>query len=187
MAWYGYVDVPHSTYDEWRANTIGNGYDLDGYYGCQCWDFASLFWRNIGFPAGYPLTGPNHAASECWTVNRIANQGDKFDLIYDYTQIKRGDVIVFSGIPGHIAFADDNYNGSMRINCLGQNQGGGTPHPSGGTSVSVNSLNLGEFLGAFRYKAWHTPPTPPTPEPTTRSHFPWVLFANKLRQRNNML
>ena len=31
----GYVDVPHSTYDEWRANTIGNEYDLDGSHGYQ--------------------------------------------------------------------------------------------------------------------------------------------------------
>ena len=51
MAKYtGYVDIPHATYDEWRNATLGNGYDIDGSYGCQCWDFASEFWRNVGFP-----------------------------------------------------------------------------------------------------------------------------------------
>ena len=37
MAKYtGFVQIPHSTYDEWRNATLGNGYDIDGYYGCQC-------------------------------------------------------------------------------------------------------------------------------------------------------
>lgn len=31
----GYVNVPHSTYDEWRSHTIGQEYDLDGFYGYQ--------------------------------------------------------------------------------------------------------------------------------------------------------
>jgi hypothetical protein len=31
----GYVNVPHDTYDVWKSNTLGNEYDLDGYYGFQ--------------------------------------------------------------------------------------------------------------------------------------------------------
>lgn len=189
MAWYGYVDVPHSTYEEWKQNTINNGYDVDGYWGCQCWDFASLFWRNVGYAAGYPLTGPNHSAYECWTVSREANQGSEFDLIYNKEEIKIGDVIVFGGgANGHIAFANEDYGGTDSMECLGQNQGGGTPGPGGGTSVSLNILNLSGFLGAFRYKGWEsTPPQPPLPSLTTNNHFPWVLIARKLRNRNNVI
>lgn len=189
MAWYGYVDVPHSTYTEWKNNTVGNGYNLDNSYGCQCWDFASLFWRNIGFPSGYPQTGPNLAAYECWTVSRSANQGDKFDLIYDKTQIKTGDVIVMGPVSfnpyGHITFADEGYNGTDSLRCFGQNQGGGTPDPAGGTTASVNVLGLDQFLGAFRYKGWESSPPPSS---KSRGHFPWVLYQRRLNQRrNNML
>lgn len=182
----GYSNIAHSTYSEWKTNTIGRAFDLDGYYGCQCWDYASLFWRNVGFPAGYPQTG-NGNAYGCWTLRRDANAGDQFDLIYDKTQIQEGDVIVMNGTsanpPGHITFANENYNGTNSISCLGQNQGG-APDPSGGTAVTINTLGLGDFLGAFRYKAWHT--TPPTPTPTTKDKFPWFIYANKLRNRNNL-
>lgn len=176
----GYTNIPHDTYSTWKSNTIGHAYDLDGYYGCQCWDYASLFWRNVGFDVGFPRTGPNQSAYECWTVSRDVNKGTEFDLVYDKTQIKQGDVIVMNGTssnpPGHITFADEDYNGSNTIWCLGQNQGG-TPLPEGGTAVTRNQLGLGDFLGAFRYKEWHTP-TPPTPQ---KSKFKWVLYARKLR------
>ena len=181
----GYVDVPHSTYSEWKSNTLGNEYDLDGSYGCQCWDYASLFWRNVGFAAGYPLTGPNHSADECWTVSREINKGTEFDLITNVIEIQIGDVIVMNATNanpfGHITFADEDYNGNY-IWCIGQNQGG-TPLPGGGTAVTRNHLGLGDFLGAFRYKAWHT--TPPTPTYTSkgRTRFPWVLYARKLRNK----
>ena len=134
----GYVDVPHQSYDVWKIYTIGRAFDLDGSFGCQCWDYASLFWRNLGFPAGYPQTGPNLSAYECWSVSRDANAGDQFDLIYSLDQVKTGDVIVLSGTssnpPGHITFADEAYNGTNYMYCLGQNQGG-TPQPGGGTVI----------------------------------------------------
>lgn len=183
----GYSNIPHSTYAIWKTNTLGHEYDLDGYHGCQCWDYASLFWRNVGFATGYPLTGTNHYASECWTQNRIANAGTTFDLVYHKEDIKQGDIIVLDGNisnpPGHIAFADEDYNNSNSIYAIGQNQGG-TPLPIGGTAVTRNQIGLSLFLGAFRYKEWETtPPTPPTPVRTSKSHFPWVLYARKLRNK----
>lgn len=181
----GYVTISHSTYLEWRTNTLGQAYDVDGLYGCQCWDYAAEFWYNVGFPQNYPLTGPNQSAYECWTVNRDNNTSyggtQYFDLIYNASDVKTGDIVVFAGTaqnpPGHIAFADENYDGSGYIWGLGQNQGG-TPLPSGGTPVTRNQLNMNEFLGAFRYRAWHyIPPTPSTYD----TRFPWVLYARKLR------
>lgn len=187
----GYVDVPHNTYEEWKSYTLGNEYDLDGAYGCQCWDYASLFWRNIGFPAGYPLTGPDQYAYQCWTVSRSQNAAYNgtvyFDLIEQISSIKKGDVLVLNGTsanpPGHITFADEDYDGSGYIWCIGQNQGG-TPSPSGGTAVTRNRLGLDAFLGAFRYKGWET--TPPTPT-LSKKHFPWVLRSRSLNQMRNMV
>lgn len=200
MAFYtGYVVLPTNTYLAWKNAVAGNGYDADGYYGDQCWDLCAEFWHNLGFPAGYPLTGTNHYASECWTQNKdnnISYNGTQyFDLIYNLSEVKQGDVVVFDGTAsfptGHIGFADEDYDGSGNITILGQNQGsGGTPppisNPAGGTTANVKSLPTSNFLGAFRYKNWEQP-TPPTPS-SKRNKFPWVLYARKLnRQRNIML
>lgn len=181
----GYITIGHSTWLEWRTNTLGQGYDVDGIYGCQCWDYTAEFWYNVGFPQNYPLTGPNQAAYECWTVNRnnnISYGGTQyFDLITSLNDIQAGDVLVWnysaSWPAGHIAFADESYDGSGYIWVLGQNQGG-SPLPQGGTLVDRQHLPVTNFLGAFRYKAWHT--TPPTPS-TYSTRFPWVLYARKLR------
>lgn len=199
----GYVTLPVDTYDNWKNAVAGNGYDADGYYGDQCWDLAAEFWYNVGFPTGYPQTGPNHGASECWTYSRYVNAEYNgtvyFDLITNIENVKRGDVVVFPGSPGHIGFADEDYNLSKNgyIAILGQNQGsGGVPpavsNPNGGTTANVKDLWVGTpsdpsgFLGAFRYKEWETtPPTPPTPT-EKKHHFPWVLYDRKLRENRQI-
>lgn len=196
MAFYtGYIDLPTSTYDAWKSAVNGNGYDADGYYGCQCWDLCAEFWYNLGFPRGYPVTqtGGNGSAWMCWTYSKDINKGDKFDLIYNLSDVKRGDVIVWDGTTsypdGHIGFADEDYNGSGSIAVLGQNQGsGGTPppisHPNGGTTANVKTLGTLGFLGAFRYREWEdTPPTPPVTR--SKGSFNWVLMARRLNQMRN--
>lgn len=181
----GYVDIPHATYDEWRSNTIGNEYDLDGQYGCQCWDFASLFWRNVGFPAGYPLTGSNHSAYECWTNSRYQNAGTEFELIELLSLVKKGDIVVldrgrFVGdTAGHIAFADEDYNGGATLRLLGQNQENASAVT--GYKVTATTMNVTKFLGAFRFKGWENPPVPP--HYPKKSKFPFVLYANKRRNQ----
>lgn len=196
MAFYsGYVTLPINTYLAWKNAVAGNGYNADGAYGCQCWDLTAEFWHNIGFPAGYPLTGSNHYASECWTVNRnnnISYNGTTyFSLVENLADVKQGDVVVFNGTTnyptGHIGFADENYDGTTTIAILGQNQGsGGTPpavpDPAGGTTANVQRLSTSTFLGAFRYTGWGGGPTPP-PAPTYKSHFPWQIYARLLNNR----
>lgn len=191
MAFYtGYLTLPTDTYLAWKTAVAGNGYDADGYYGDQCWDLVAEFWYNIGFPQGYPQTGPHQYASECWTVSKEQNTSYNgttyFDLIYNLSDVKQGDVVVYSGAPGHIGFADEDYNPAKAgfLAILGQNQGsGGVPpainNPAGGTTANVqNLLTATAFLGAFRYRGWVTPP----PSHTRRSKFPWVLYARKLNQ-----
>lgn len=185
MTFYtGYISVPHSTYDEWKNNVNGNGYNVDNNYGYQCWDLASLFWWNVGFPQGYPTTGGTHSAYGIWD-DKEQNAGDKFDLIYNKNDIKRGDIIVYNygaSADGHIGFADEDYNGTDNIQILSQNNGGTTPpDQEAGSATNVANYSLIYFRGAFRYKNWET--TPPTPTPVSNTKFPFVLYAKRLRNR----
>ena len=188
----GYVLLPVNSYLAWKTATLNNGYDADGYYGDQCWDYTAEFWYNNGFGTGYPQTGPNGAAWECWTNSRVVNAGNKFDLIYNLADVKQGDILVydqFSGNPyGHIGFADEDYAtwsavhpGDYEFPILSQNNGG-TPYAPGGSYVNLHGYDTRLFLGAFRLKAWH--PTPPPTPSAERKKFPWVLYARKLRERN---
>ena len=191
----GYVDIPHGSYQEWRDATLGNGYDIDGSYGCQCWDFASEFWRNVGFPAGYP-TITLSSAYTMWE-NRLDNIGYDgviyFDLVYLLDDVKRGDIIVynyFSSNPyGHVGFADEDYAtwhaanpGNYEFPILSENNGG-TPDPDGGAYTNVHGYDTRLFLGAFRYKAWH----PKLPQTKKKSEgFNWAIYARKLRNNRYM-
>lgn len=180
----GYTTIPHSTYDEWRNATMGRSFDTDQSFGCQCWDYASELWYNVGFGTGWPHTGPNLAAYECWTVSRYQNAGNDFDLIELLAIVKKGDVVVlnqgrFPGdTVGHIAFADEDYDGSGQMWLVGQNQV--NPSATVGSPVARTRMSVTAFLGAFRYKAW-AQPVPPTP--TAKKHkFPWYLYTNRLNQ-----
>lgn len=190
----GYVDVPHGSYAEWKAATNGNGYDIDRSYGCQCWDFASIFWRNLGFPAGYPVITSSSAYTmwENRLANQILNGTIIFDLITNINNIKQGDVIVFnynSTNPfGHVGFADVDYSSwtpdplfPFEFPILSENNGG-TPDPAGGAYVNVHGYDLRLFLGAFRYVGWETSPITIRKQ-ISQSKFPWAIYARKLRYK----
>ena len=174
-----------NSYDGFRADALARaaqnlGYDVDGWYGYQCWDLAAELWMNIPeFQNSglWPHTGPNLAAEECWTYSKTANAGNSFDLIYDINNVRRGDVIVIGASPissvGHIAFADQDYSGYSYMNLLGQNQV--NPSASYGHIPTVTWLQVSTyFLGAFRYRAW-VQPTPPTPTQEKEKKFPWPV------------
>ena len=191
--YYGYVVIPHDTYLAWKNATLNNGYDVDSAYGCQCWDFAAEFWYNVGFPQGYPHITQSSAYT-MWQLreeNASYNGTTYFDLIYNLDDVKQGDVMVFNQFSanpyGHVGFADEDYStwysnnpGSYEFPILSENNQG-IPDPAGGAYVNVHGYDTRLFLGAFRYKAWHT--TPPTPSYTRRTKFPWVLYANRIRNR----
>jgi len=200
MAKYtGYVTIPHSSYNEWKNATNGNGYDADLFAGCQCYDLVLEFWYNVGFPQGYPVSGiPGQGntgnAYDIWTYrqyNTSYNATVYFDLISSVSDIKQGDIIVFNQTPGntygHVGFADIDYSSwtpdpsnPNEFPILSENNGG-TPDPAGGAYTNVHGYDIRLFLGAFRYKSWHPTPPPPPPPVPRETHFKWVLYARKLR------
>lgn len=146
-----YYNVPINSYDVFRSTVLGKGYDVDGAYGYQCWDGCALVWQQLGRNL---ITG-NGCASGCWNLKRDVNAGNDFELIWKLSDVKKGDVMVFSaGTYGHIGFADENYNGSGVIRLLGQNQGGSPRGAAGGAGFNVINMNTASFLGAFRLKKW---------------------------------
>lgn len=190
----GYVTIPHGSYAEFKAATLGNGYNYDNTYGCQCYDVAAEFWWNVGFPAGYPIITQSSAYT-MWNnreQNISYNGVQYFDLIYNLADVKQGDMMVYAGTTanpyGHNGLADEDYATwhannptSYEFPILSQNNGG-TPDPQGGALMNVHGYDTRLFLGAFRYKAWHASPTP-IARKVTSSKFPFVLYARHLRDK----
>ena len=185
MAHYvGCVSIPHGSYQEWRDATLGNGYDLDGWWGEQCWDYCAIFYRQYNLTL---YTGDGTAAG-CWLLMRGMNAVMPFVEVTRVQDIKRGDILVFARTPsnyaGHICFADSDYSqsyvdgqGIRRLPCLGQNQTG----TGSGSPASVNDLNIGEFIGGFRNTYWQGTPEP-TPSVYNKHRYNFVLFNRRKRQ-----
>lgn len=91
-----HYNINITSYDTLRNQVLGNGYDVDGFYGWQCWDGAALLWQQLG----RRLETGNGLAIGCWDLKREQNKGSEFDLIYDVNALKRGDVVCMR--PNHI-------------------------------------------------------------------------------------
>ena len=182
--------VAHGSYDAFKAAVNGNGYDIDGLYGYQCWDGVDLLYQQSDV-GQYLYTAYNidptldGYAKTCWAnqVARQRNGSGHFSIITSKYDIKKGDILVFDtftgwyGTAGHICFADSDYQGSDTIYGLGQNQGPNS-NPYTGTPFNVRQQNLAAFLGAFRYDAW-AQPVPPTPTSKKKRRFPWAIALNE--------
>lgn len=176
--------VPHATYEEFRDAVNGHGYDVDGFYGYQCWDGVALLYQQSDINQ-FLSTANTGYAKNCWlNANaRATNGSGHFRAIRGAVNIKKGDILVFNtysgwyGRAGHIGFANENYNGSDYISLLSQNFGSGS-NPYTGKPFNIMNAYVGTaFLGIFRYDQWEKP-TPPGPTPTTekkKKHFPWAV------------
>ena len=84
-------------------DTLGKKYDMDGYYGPQCWDYMDYFFlQQVGRALS---TGGTGMARGCWNnINaRNANAGADFELITNKNNLTVGDVVVLNTGPyGHI-------------------------------------------------------------------------------------
>lgn len=171
----------YDTYDHWRTYCLTHGINVDFSFGNQCWDVPALLWYQYDLRF---LTG-NGLAWGTWAYMRDVNAQFPFVKVERKVDIKRGDCVVFyaSGLnyAGHVAFADEDYNGTDTLNCLGQNQGQGV---GWGTPSNIKPLNLRTFMGAFRNTQWK----PEEPEPVViddkfRKLFPWAIYSRKFRNK----
>lgn len=184
------VPVDITSFNAFKSEVLGNGYDVDGLYGYQCVDMAKLLAGNAGRAFPYWLSEPDGYARDGWLVasNRAYNAADYFSLIYNRADVRTGDMVILNSTTsnpyGHIAFATTDWNANTTSAVLlGQNQV--DPNDQTGHVNTLTEVNVTSFLGAFRFTAWNS--TPPTPVGTgaalKRKGFKWVLYANKLRER----
>lgn len=177
-------NVAHSTYDKFRDAVNGKWYDLDGYYGAQCWDGIQLLYTQNDIGQNFVLG--NGRAKGAWqnTWCRNINGSGHFRKIDNKRLLKKGDIIVFNtyagwyGTTGHVGYADEDYNGTDTIRILSQNFGTGS-NPTTGKAFNIMNAYLGDaFLGAFRYDKWEEPVPPTPPTPTTKrigKNVPWPV------------
>ena len=180
------VPVDISSYDAFRNDIMGNGYDVDGLYGYQCVDLAKLLAGNAGRSNPYWLSQPDGYAYEGWTntASREYNSGTLFTLVYNKSDVRRGDLVVLNNTSsnpyGHIAFADSDWNASTTSAYLvGQNQV--NPSATVGHVTTLTNVNVTTFLGAFRFIAWQQPVV--ITSQVKKRRFPWSIYANKLRSK----
>ena len=163
-----YIWAPVETPTAFKDFTLGGCWDVDGYWGGQCWDLGALFWMNATEDGRTLSTCGTGAAKGAWNCKE-QNAGSEFDLIYDKTQLKAGDWVIFgAGTYGHVGMALGPYNNNY-VALEGQNQGGKACE-GGGAAANIINISLNSFIGAFRPKMYEEPePTPPAPEPTPES------------------
>lgn len=139
-----------NTPQNFLEQTINKAIDMDGYPASQkyqCWDYGDYFWVNQVGRTLITKPGGNGSARDCWTVSKKVNAGSEFDLITNKNDLQCGDWVIFNnGKNGHIGIVKSVVKKGVTVNLQGENQGS--------WKVNVIQRNLGDFLGAFRYKQW---------------------------------
>lgn len=181
--------------------TGNSQYVANGFIHHNCWDLGANWYGIIGkaFQTKSSYTGAGGADSyvlTTWTYPPAFanNSTSPMTAITDLNQIKRGDMLIWGAggaiaVSGHNAFADEDYNnGKDTIRALGQNQQ--NANFVSGHIPTLNDIPKRGLLGAFRYTLWEGGPGPEPPEPgptptpplgIAKTSFPWVIYANKLR------
>ena len=141
------------TYEEFKNEVLGKGFDADKHYGEQCWDGFAYYCQRLGYPV-INCTNTKYAR-DLWEQKSTNGILSNFDEV---TMMQAGDVAIFKVHPmtplSHVAIFDhdiDGVNGAF----LGQNQGGKVVSPNGGSAFNVISLPYAAtYDTAFRPKCF---------------------------------
>lgn len=154
------------TYEEFKNEVLGKGFDADKHYGEQCWDGFAYYCQRLGYPV-INCTNTKYAR-DLWeqrSTNGILNNFD------EVTMMQAGDVAIFKVHPmtplSHVAIFDhdiDGVNGAF----LGQNQGGEVVSPNGGSAFNIITLPYSAtYNTAFRPKCFAQ--NPPIEQESTKA------------------
>lgn len=136
-----------ASYNDFYNTHLGRAYDVDGYYGAQCWDGYAEYCRYLGVPwSNCTATGYVRDLWEQRHANGILNYFTEVSLM------KPGDVAIFKvcGVTpsSHVAIFHSDAGGGYGW-FFGQNQGG-----VGGAFNLCKLPYSATYDTAFRPKAW---------------------------------
>ena len=138
---------------QWRNQTIGKSYDLDGFPASnkyQCWDYFAQFIKQMNLPVSTycSLTG---YVCDLWRLRDKYGYSKYFDYITNPNDLRVGDWAIWdkgsSHQFSHVAMMYLDANGNPVE--LGQNQG---------KPYVTEKQTTWDILGAFRFKTWDSLP-----------------------------
>lgn len=128
----------------WYNMTIGKGYNVDGAYGNQCWDYFAYFIKYFGLGLNTYCATTGYVI-DLWNLRDKYNYSKHFTYITDPKKLQNGDWLIWAkGSSCPLSHVGMYWNGQV----VGQNQGGLR-------YVNARTLKL-DIAGAFRWKAWET-------------------------------
>ena len=157
-----------------------SGYGLPN---CTCYAWGR-FWE-IGDPLSEHINRPNLPTSDGgqWWGQAVASG------IYETGQLpKLGAVICFDrpGESGHVAIVEEIGNVNGRACIVTSNSAWQSTFFYTQTLYADENYSWGSYnFQGFIYNPFAEQPEPPTPTGATKiKKFPWVLYTNKIRERN---
>lgn len=122
--------------DYWISTTYGRTYDIDGYYGAQCWDYFAYFnqYFKLSLNCHCARTG---YVGDLWYLRYQYGYQKYFEFIYNKNLVRDGDWIFYEQ---HVGMY---YRGKL----YGQNQ-------YGKSYVTAIPMYWTGFLGIMRYRFW---------------------------------
>lgn len=146
------VQGENMTYEDFKNEVLGKGFDIDGAYGQQCFDGAMYYSQCLGYPVFHcPITG---YVQDIWELRQTSGILEFYDEV---ELLEPGDIVVFKRSTytplSHIAIFDHDVDGIYGA-FLGQNQGGAAC-PSGGSAFNIIDLPYSAtYSTAFRPKCF---------------------------------
>ncbi len=147
------------TIEEFESMVYGYGFDIDGFYGWQCWDLFAKYCQYLGYPIVNTTPeskGGSTYAKDLYNFRTTNGILTNFNLV---TTPVKGDVVVFKEYEGwtpksHVGIVISVKNDMILT--LGQNQTGEL-HPKGilfGRKANEIYLPKKAVLGYFRPKCF---------------------------------
>ena len=152
------------TYEDFKNEVLGKGYDIDGAFGEQCFDGAMYYSKWLGYPVFH--CGITGYVQDIWEMRQTSGILEYYDEV-EY--LEPGDIVVFKKSPqtplSHIAIFDSDIDGSYG-RFLGQNQGGTVVSSNGGSAFNLIALPYSAtYPTAFRPKCFVEEPDPAPVKP----------------------
>ena len=141
------------TPQQWYNMTYGQGYNVDGAYGNQCWDYFAYFVKYFGLGLNVHCANTGYVG-DLWDLRNTYGYSKHFEFITSSSKLQNGDWVIWprgsSACPySHVAMY---WNGAA----VGQNQGGRM-------YVCTANIQFSQMAGAFRWKGWSSGSSSSTP------------------------